>query len=682
MNEKTSLYLHSLEVNNYRQYYNKSKIEFSLDPQKNFTIIQGSMGSGKTSLFNAISWCLYGVEKEAKRLEGLPIVNTHALLDTEIGKFLEMEVTLVIGTPEKPLYQISRLMRSHKNNEDLGLEVKEGVLLPKCLEPRIITRFMEWTESQGWQENEYFQTAVNQIMPKQLIDFFLFDGEELVRFFDEGLRKVKDGIEVISQISLTQRAIKHLVAVESKYRAKTKGYDSSADVILKEIENTTAFRDTQDAHYRDLEKQAKPLEGRIGDIENELRESHRDVITQKQAVRDELAKQKIFLYRDNDSIKERRISLMISWGPQVYLTSALKRAKELIYKAIEDRILPPPIELSYCKSLLDSGKCICGGDISHGSSRDKVKALLEQVNLSGIYPLAGTGSMLIPNFLRSFKQNLEALNKSYEESSSNDEEINVIENRIKEVSTELQNFDDTVIAKLEQERVAKVKWFRELTDRMAIFSSDVTRANNEIQRLIDQHKLRIEQNERFKKVSKRMDFCNDASKILSEIQADLITKVREIVEVKTQKYFLDLIWKKETFTSVGINVKYEISVFHVDGFNATGSLSAGETLYLALSFIAALREVTGFRFPIIIDTPLGRVSGKPRILAAENLPKYIPGTQITMLVTDTEYASPVIDEDTKQDLGSFRDRISKYVGREYKLSYQEKDRDTDVVSYV
>src|SRR6185295_14166918 len=208
-NKKTSLYLHSMEINNYRQYFNRDKIEFSLDPQKNFTIIQGSMGSGKTSLFNAISWCLYGVEKDTRRLEGLPIVNTRALLDTEVGKFVEMEVTLVIGTSEKPLYQISRLLRCHKNNEDLTLEIKEGALLPRCLEPRMITRFMEWTEKDGWQENEYFQTAVHQIMPKQLIDFFLFDGEELVRFFDEGLKKVKDGIEVISQISLTQRAIKH-----------------------------------------------------------------------------------------------------------------------------------------------------------------------------------------------------------------------------------------------------------------------------------------------------------------------------------------------------------------------------------------------------------------------------------------------------------------------------------------
>jgi len=274
------------------------------------------------------------------------------------------------------------------------------------------------------------------------------------------------------------------------------------------------------------------------------------------------------------------------------------------------------------------------------------------------------------------------LNGSYEDSDNIEEQINTTENKIKEVSLELQNFDDTIIVKLEQERAAKSKWLRELQDRMAIYSNDVNRANNEIERLTDLHKQTLHQDDRFKKISERMDFCNDASKILNEIQVDLITEVRRIVEKKTEKYFLELIWKKGTFTKVAINEDYEISVFHIDGFNAAGSLSAGETLYLALSFIAALREVTGFRFPIIIDTPLGRVSGKPRILAAENLPKNIPGTQITMLVTDTEYASPVIDEDTKEILGSFRDRISKYVGQEHKLSYQEKERDTDVVRYV
>ena len=71
-----------------------------------------------------------------------------------------------------------------------------------------------------------------------------------------------------------------------------------------------------------------------------------------------------------------------------------------------------------------------------------------------------------------------------------------------------------------------------------------------------------------------------------------------------------------------------------------GSLSAGESLFLALSFISAIRNVTGFKFPLIIDTPLGKVSGTPRYLLSRALPEYLPDEQIIFLATDTEFLNP------------------------------------------
>lgn len=53
--------LKSLKIENFRQYL-KDEILFSTDPEKNFTIIQGSNGAGKTNILNAITWCLYGSE--------------------------------------------------------------------------------------------------------------------------------------------------------------------------------------------------------------------------------------------------------------------------------------------------------------------------------------------------------------------------------------------------------------------------------------------------------------------------------------------------------------------------------------------------------------------------------------------------------------------------------------------
>ena len=53
--------LDKVVIKNYRQYRDVS-IDFARDPDKNFTIIKGNNGTGKTTMLNALSWCLYGEE--------------------------------------------------------------------------------------------------------------------------------------------------------------------------------------------------------------------------------------------------------------------------------------------------------------------------------------------------------------------------------------------------------------------------------------------------------------------------------------------------------------------------------------------------------------------------------------------------------------------------------------------
>ena len=49
----------SITIQNFRQYKNENKIEFSTDPDRNVTIILGVNTSGKTTIIQAFNWCLY-----------------------------------------------------------------------------------------------------------------------------------------------------------------------------------------------------------------------------------------------------------------------------------------------------------------------------------------------------------------------------------------------------------------------------------------------------------------------------------------------------------------------------------------------------------------------------------------------------------------------------------------------
>ena len=119
---------------------------------------------------------------------------------------------------------------------------------------------------------------------------------------------------------------------------------------------------------------------------------------------------------------------------------------------------------------------------------------------------------------------------------------------------------------------------------------------------------------------------------------------------------------KNNFEKVLINSNYDVALKNVFGdIVPIGRLSAGEKLVLALSFVSALNNISGFDLPIIIDTPTGRLGTDMKNNVAETLPKYMANKQVTLLVTDEEYND------------NFRNRILNNVGAEYKIDYHKAD---------
>ena len=48
-----------LTLNNFRVFHGECSIEFSSDPIKNVTLVHAENSMGKTTMLNAIKWCLY-----------------------------------------------------------------------------------------------------------------------------------------------------------------------------------------------------------------------------------------------------------------------------------------------------------------------------------------------------------------------------------------------------------------------------------------------------------------------------------------------------------------------------------------------------------------------------------------------------------------------------------------------
>ena len=81
--------INSIKLKNFRPYYGKHTINFATDDERHVTVIQGVNGAGKTSLFTALNWCLYGDDFVKRNIGHIgELVNRHALAEDGIVRNL------------------------------------------------------------------------------------------------------------------------------------------------------------------------------------------------------------------------------------------------------------------------------------------------------------------------------------------------------------------------------------------------------------------------------------------------------------------------------------------------------------------------------------------------------------------------------------------------------------------
>ena len=161
-------------------------------------------------------------------------------------------------------------------------------------------------------------------------------------------------------------------------------------------------------------------------------------------------------------------------------------------------------------------------------------------------------------------------------------------------------------------------------------------------------------------VSNKLQLLQKLHKTFNIVSYNIKEKYRKLLDENTEKYFKDLVWKETTFSDVTLQDDYSLKVLN-SGYDVTEYLSAGERLVLALSFIASVRQISGYQFPLVIDTPIGKISETPRYNLAKFYPTYLAGTQLTLLATGSEYESSIVGVEENPNDYSVRELISDFV---------------------
>ena len=677
---------------------------------KNINIIQGENGEGKSNILNAINYCLYLIEPHLKSLsQQMPIINTKAIEEVKKGDEIPMEIELEIGN-KNTKYRISRKISAKKGelqkiNKD-GVDIYEVEQLkgygmfPVGIDPLMMSDFKIGKRNQsGWEDRE-IESGIRNILPEELRSFYFLDGEFLESLhttFD----KIQEGVEEVSHLTITMDTIEHLKTVLRVIEKQTQGIDANADELLEKMHRAENWLNsinnsgklqysdsTDDLIWKPLTKMQQkdeyhPLSGeprvkskkqevewikeKIKDIDSKLQKFNSESV-QEWSSELELLETKTIQNREKEleNLKKDKTQFLVKLGPEIYLKSCIEYTCNLVDVKRSKGELPVKYTDIFINDLLEKKECICGNDLSLEGPR---KTLVEWQNKSKMSEKLDSAVEATADFksaLKGLKNRVERLDEYRSRIIKLEEDLEKDYERKEELKTLLKNSKEEEVEKLMDEREAVQNIADRLNQEIGSLESDIRHWSKKYSDAKKERNLIEIKNKRLAKDKKKLDVCRKALKNLETVRDIVLKKVRNEVAEHTKKNFLNLVWKKDTFSEVTLSDDYRLTVIRKDGYDATHSISAGEKLVLALSFIAAIRKITGFRMPLVIDTPLGKISGKPTKNIGEFLSKFFEDTQVTLLVTDKEYQFE--DKKIKQ---SFRDIIKKFVNKEYLLNYDE-----------
>lgn len=648
--------LKSLKIENFRQYL-KDEILFSTDPEKNFTIIQGFNGAGKTNILNAITWCLYGSELHRRNVgkntpeAGLGLY--HIIKEKEISPNQSFSVIVEMEFIENGSNIIFK--REKKFQSD-----KKGVISASRLDGEEFKIMRKEGKDYVTEENPI--SFIDRTIPKEIEEYFFFDGERLDDYFDiKTGEKIKEAVFKIAQIDLVKNLLRHLNERKTNISHQFEALNPETGKIQTKIRENEEKIKNKRLLLKETENDLQIADENIRRVKELLRMADSEKVKALQSERDRLELEVKDFDSKIEEVKEKRLTYLVEMCPKILNYVAIKETMKLTKNSEKKGFIPADYKKKFLRDLIDSGKCICGTDLNENESCLKTlqKTLEETSPLTDIDDVISEEKIRLEEILisyRDFRDNQKSLSRNIRKLIKDRNDKDKI---IKEIGLKFKDFDEDDIKDLEEDLEDNYKSKERSIGRKAVLNDDIKKIQAEIDKLEKELQLATRQIDEKTELSFILDFSKKAVKTAETIQGTLIDKIREDIEEKTSEQFSKIMWKENTYVKVRIDDKYKVSVDHQSGKDAIIDLSAGEGQMLALSFMAALNSVSGFELPIIIDTPLGRLDDEPKLNIAKNLPYYLEGKQVTLLVTGTEYSR------------EFREKIYPKVGKEYKIDYEE-----------
>lgn len=649
------------------------RVEFDLsatDGERNIALIWGRNGMGKTSFLRAMKLLFLGMEHPNVRSVGWP--------PKQLGL---RQFVVGDGANWSGLINQPALRRAEAEGRAVSARVRA-----------------EWTADDGGQisaEREWTPTTtgavenvtvfdrgerltsdpardrVADLLPPEFVDFFFFDGEQIKELAESDERKeidfdrllritfIKDLEDELSKIysersrrDMSEELLEKVTQAEAALVKARGARDLARQRLTTLDEGIVADQD----RLRRLQRTRETLSGASSEVQREALEARRTELRgQIEDQLDQLTQRlpKIAPIVANLGLVRTALDAV---EQKIAATSTAERSYvDRIAPLLPDWLIEPPASLaidsaqSLSAYLVDRMVGQLPAAASGGLFASLAPARAERLQeMLSRYMVAGG------DLLRVQTAELETLRRSQLEMAEVTDQLMRLEvgsqSDYEQYRAVMAEIADT------EERLANSQQAKgQQRDRLDNAEADMKRHEADIATL---------QESRARAADDRLHahFISRIGVALSDLRDALRTELRGRLEESINRRFTELAYEHNLVSRITIDERYTLSF--VDAENqpiGRASLSSGLKQLAATALMWAMKEVSGFDMPMIIDTPLGRIDRENQ----ENMLRvYYPhlASQVVILPTNAEIDS------IKFAL------IADHVGLQYRIVNETGDR--------
>lgn len=640
-----------LELENFRQYIGSQTIEFSIDREKNVTVLIGVNTSGKTTLVRAFEWVLYGTNE----FDDKNLLNKNVAENMQVGETKAVKGALTIehdsGTGEPITYVIER----KQIYTCTGTSVRANVSGAKIsyFQPDGQTKTILNTD---------FNTNIERILPRRLANYFFFGGERVGNIATKS--DIEESVQGLMGLDVLKNAMSHLRTVINKLK---KSLDFSGDSRAIETQNKlngALAREqecknelntvTEQLEYYQAEKEKYAALLRANEETAAAQKRREQLDTIIKSLEERIARDK----KDLVSAFSRNSFAFFS-------LPILKKTVEMLNNSEDETESVPEMTAASIDYILKRGVCICGTCISEGSIAEK-HLLCEKAK----QPPESIGSLV-----RRYRE------QAMDYISSSDNYYEAIESRIATLRAdqrelglridERASLDESLkgakdVSALEQQYQTAERRVKEFDKRKTFLLETIGSCKRDISNYEKALETLTKANQKNARISLNIDYAQAVFDWVSEAYYSRESIVRGRLEEKVNANFGMMYHGSRTVT---IDDKYRVKYIDVTTEESDG-LKAVKSFAFVSGLVDLAKEAlnsdsskeantTPQYYPLVMDAPFSNVDE-------------IHIKNISAILSHS--AEQVIIAVMQKDWEPAAEIMAPLVGRSYRI---EKDHDAD-----